>query len=141
MTATPATTATLASRLRTPGVVALAGAALGSALLLRDPHTSGSWGYCPFLLFTGVPCPACGGLRATSDLLHGRFADAVSSNLYAVGTLALAALVLAAWTAAAAAGRPPPLQRHVPRALVVWFAGLVVFGLLRLAPGLSALRP
>jgi hypothetical protein len=141
LTSTPATTATLASRLRAPGAVALAGSAIGSALLLRDPHTSGSWGYCPFLFLTGIPCPACGGLRATSDLLHGRLADAVGSNLYAVGTVALAALVLAAWTTAAAAGRPPPLQRHVSRALVVWFAGLVVFGLLRLLPVLSALRP
>jgi hypothetical protein len=141
LTPTPATTATLASRLRAPGAVALAGAAIGGVLLLRDPHASGSWGYCPFLFLTGIPCPACGGLRATSDLLHGRFADAVSSNLYAVGTVALAALVLAGWTAAAAAGRPPPLQRHVTPALVVWFTGLVVFGLLRLMPGLSALRP
>jgi hypothetical protein len=141
LTSTPATTATLASRLRAPGAVALAGTAIGSALLLRDPHASGSWGYCPFLFLTGIPCPGCGGLRATSDLLHGRFADAVSSNLYTVGTVGLAALVLAAWTAAAAAGRRPPLQRHVTPALVVWFTGLVVFGLLRLAPGMSALRP
>jgi uncharacterized protein DUF2752 len=141
MTATPGATSTLATRLRPPVAVALAGAALGSALLVRDPHASGSWGYCPFLLLTGVPCPGCGGLRATSDLLHGRLADAMGSNLYAVATVALAALVFAAWTAAAAAGRRLPLQGHVPRVLVVWFAGLVVFGLLRLLPGLSALRP
>ena len=85
-------TASLASRLRTPGVVALAGAALGAALLARDPHVSGAWGYCPFLLLTGYPCPACGGLRAANDLLHGRVARRPAPTLYAVLTAALAAV-------------------------------------------------
>jgi len=134
-------TSTLTSRLRRPVVVALAGAALAAALVVRDPHTSGSWGRCPFLLLTGVPCPACGGMRAANDLLHGRLAEAASSNLYAVATAALAAVAFTAWTVAVATGRQVPLQRHLPRLLVAWFVGLVVFGLVRLLSGLSALRP
>ncbi len=134
-------TSTLSSRLRAPAVVALAGSALAAALVLRDPHAGGSWGYCPFLLLTGVPCPACGGMRAANDLLHGRLGEAASSNLYAVATAGLAALAFTVWTVAAAAGRELPLRRHRPRLLVAWFVGLVFFGMLRLLPGLSALRP
>jgi hypothetical protein len=134
-------TSTLSSRLRAPAVVALAGAALGAALVLRDPHEDGSWGWCPFLLLTGVPCPGCGGMRAANDLLHGRFAEAAGSNLYAVGTAGVAAVAFTAWTVAAASGRDLPLRRHGTALLVAWFTGLVAFGLLRLLPGLSGLRP
>jgi hypothetical protein len=131
----------LTSRLRAPAVVARAGAALAAAHVVRDPPVGGSWGRCPFLLLTGVPCPACGGLRATNDLLHGQLADAVHSNLYAVGSAGLAMVAFAVWTVAAASGRPVPLRRHSTTLLVAWFVGLVVFGLVRLLPGLSALRP
>jgi hypothetical protein len=134
-------TSTLSSRLRAPGAVALGGAALAAALVLRDPHVDGAWGWCPFLLLTGLPCPACGGMRAANDLLHGRFSEAVSSNLYAVGTAGLAAVAFTAWTVALATGRDLGLRRQTPRLLLAWFAGLVVFGLVRLHPGLSALRP
>jgi hypothetical protein len=148
MTTPPATPAaatpaaeTTAARLRPPAVVALAGATLGAALLARDPHASGSWGYCPFLLLTGQPCPGCGGLRATNDLLHGRVGDAVGSNLYAVVTAAVAALAFVAWTVAASRGSTSAWRRHVPRLLAAWVAGLVVFGVARLLPGMDALRP
>lgn len=134
-------TSTLSSRLRAPGAVALGGAALAAALVLRDPHVDGAWGWCPFLLLTGVPCPACGGMRAANDLLHGRFAEALSSNLYAVGTAGFAAVAFAGWTVAVATGREVPLRRRAPALLLVWFAGLVVFGVVRLHPALSALRP
>ena len=131
----------LTSRLRAPAAAALAGAALAAALLVRDPHVGGSWGRCPFLLLTGVPCPACGGLRATNDLLHGRLTDALHSNAYAVGTAGVAVLSFAVWVVAAASGRSVPLRRHSTPLLVAWFCGLVVFGLVRLLPGLSGLRP
>jgi Protein of unknown function (DUF2752) len=134
-------TGSLAARLRTPALVALAGAAVSCALVLRDPHSSGAWGYCPFLLLTGLPCPGCGGLRATNDLLHGRLADAAGSNLYAVFTAGLAALAFTAWTVAQARGRQSRWRAHVPRALTAWLGGLVVFGIVRLLPGMTELRP
>lgn len=134
-------TSTLTTRLRAPLVVALSGVVLAAALVLRDPHTTGSWGVCPFLLLTGVPCPACGGMRAANDLLHGRIAEAASSNLYAVGTAGVAAVAFTAWTLAAATGRELPVRRHATGLLVAWFVGLVLFGVVRLLPGMSALRP
>src|SRR3954451_24601503 len=61
----------------------LAGGLLAASVLLhvRDPHQSGSWGYCPWLLLTGTYCPGCGGLRAVNDLTDGNVAAAASSNL------------------------------------------------------------
>jgi len=61
------------------------GAALAAGLTyvgMADPHRPGSlFPPCPFKLFTGWNCPACGGLRMVHDLLHGDFAAAVMDNL------------------------------------------------------------
>jgi hypothetical protein len=69
--------------------VLLAGGILGVSVLLhlRDPHRSGSWGYCPWLLLTGTYCPACGSLRAVNDLTRGDVVAAASSNLVLVGAI------------------------------------------------------
>ena len=74
---------------RVKGPVLLAGGLLGASVLLhlRDPHRSGSWGACPWLLLTGTYCPGCGGLRAVNDLTDGDVAAAASSNLLFVGSL------------------------------------------------------
>jgi hypothetical protein len=74
-------------RVRPP--VLLAAGLLGASVLLhvRDPHRSGSWGYCPWLMLTGTYCPGCGGLRAVDDLTHGDVARAASSNLLLVALL------------------------------------------------------
>ena len=61
-------------------VATIAGLAAATiSLHLRDPHASGSWGYCPISLL-GLYCPGCGGLRAVNDLTHGDVIGAVSSN-------------------------------------------------------------
>jgi Protein of unknown function (DUF2752) len=85
--AAPATTADRWRRVRPP--VALAAGLLAACVLLhlRDPHRSGSWGYCPWLVLTGTYCPGCGGLRAVNDLTRGDVAGAASSNLLLVGLL------------------------------------------------------
>jgi hypothetical protein len=129
------------SPVRTPLLLGAAGAALVAALLLRDPHHSGSWGYCPFLLVTGQPCPACGGLRATRDLLTGDWAAALSSNAYVVLTVVVVATGYAAWLATALHGRRPSWARHLPTLVVWWGIGLAVFGVARYLPALSVLRP
>ena len=129
------------SPLRAPLLLGGAGAALAAGLLLRDPHRSGSWGYCPFLLVTGHPCPACGGLRATRDLLTGDWAAALSSNAYVVLTIALATIGYAAWLASAVRGRRPSWARHLPALVTWWGIGLAAFGVARYLPALSALRP
>ena len=112
-----------------------------AAILLRDPHVAGSWPVCPFLTLTGLPCPACGGLRATQDLLTGHFTAALSSNAYAVLTVLLGCLAYVAWLASAARGRHPTWLRRSSAVGGLWAAGLLAFGLLRLLPGLSVLRP
>ena len=35
---------------------------------------------CPFKIITGIPCPGCGGIRATQCLLNGDFANALYTN-------------------------------------------------------------
>jgi hypothetical protein len=74
-------------RVRDP--VLLAGVVLLVALALhvRDPHRSGSWGFCPWLLLTGTYCPGCGGLRAVNDLTDGDLRAALSSNALVVCSL------------------------------------------------------
>ncbi|KQU68521.1 DUF2752 domain-containing protein [Phycicoccus sp. Root101] len=127
--------------LRAPLLVGAGGLLTAAALLARDPHTAGSWPVCPILALTGVPCPACGGLRATHDLLTGHVVAALSSNAYAVLTVLLAAGAYVAWLAAAARGRPLTWLRRSSWVGGLWAVGLLAFGLLRLLPALSVLRP
>jgi hypothetical protein len=100
-------------------------AALGTvALHLRDPHTAGSWGFCPVALL-GFACPGCGSLRAVNDLTQLDLAAALSSNLLLVLALPVGLALwgrrlVALWRGGAAT---TPLA--VPRA--AWVAlGVVV---------------
>jgi hypothetical protein len=130
------------TRVRAPALVA--GAVLGASVLLhlRDPHRSGSWGYCPWLLLTGTYCPGCGGLRAVDDLTDGHFAAAASSNLLFVGSLPLVLFLWGRWTL----DRWRGVSRHVTtrRAFVLSGAFLVVtlvFWVLRNLPAGAWLAP
>ncbi|WP_406831052.1 DUF2752 domain-containing protein [Pedococcus sp. KACC 23699] len=137
----PVAATRLLEPLRAPLLVGAGGLAAAAALLLRDPHVAGSWPVCPFLTLTGLPCPACGGLRATQDLLTGHVTAALSSNAYAVLTVVLGGLAYVAWLASAVQGRHPTWLRRSSTGGGLWAAGLLVFGLVRLLPGLSVLRP
>jgi hypothetical protein len=123
-------------RLKAPlwTVAGLATATL--ALHLRDPHASGSWGYCPLYLTTGIYCPACGGLRGVNDLTDGHFWQAASSNLLMVLALPFAVLLLGRWTYGAWTGREvalvPELTRPLKTGLVLL---VVVFTVARNLPG------
>lgn len=124
------------ARLAQPlGLAAAAG--LGAlALHLRDPHASGSWGFCPLLLTTGVACPGCGGLRAVNDLTDLRLVDAASSNLLLVALLPAVAAYWLVWVRNAATGRPRPRIRWTPTGVVAAVLVVVVFVVLRnSAPG------
>ena len=70
--------------MRAPLIAGAAGLAAFALLHFRDPHVEGAYGFCPFLVLTGQPCPGCGGLRAVNLLTRGEVAAAVSSNLFAV---------------------------------------------------------
>lgn len=101
-----------------------AGVLAASVLLhLRDPHRSGSWGFCPWLLLTGAYCPGCGGLRAVNDLTNGDLRAAASSNLLFVGAIPL----LVFWWTRWFADRWRGVRRTVsPRRAVLGCAAFVV---------------
>ncbi len=119
---------------RLSGPLLLAGGVLGASVLLhlRDPHASGSWGFCPWLLLTGTACPGCGGLRAVNDLTNGDVAAAASSNLLLVASIPVAALwwlrsVRDRWVGAVRQGHP---RRQ----------GVLAVGFLAVALGFAVLR-
>ena len=88
-----------------PPFATIAGLAAATlALHVRDPHASGSWGYCPLSL-VGIYCPGCGGLRAVNDLTHGDLVGAASSNLLLLLAMPLVVFVLARWAFDAWQGR------------------------------------
>lgn len=116
------------------GLLAGQAVALG-ALAVRDPHRAGSWGGCPFLTLTGLPCPWCGGLRSVHDLVHGDVVAALSSNAPTV--LAVLALLtgtiawtVVAWRARRRGAADPvvtrlqgaPVGRWVAAVLLLWCA-------------------
>jgi hypothetical protein len=106
-----------------------------AALHFRDPHVSGSWGYCPLSLM-GIYCPGCGALRAVNDLTHGDLAGAASSNALLLLAMPVAVFVLARWTVDAWQGRQR--GRTVLSALPVLSIGValaVVFTVARNLPG------
>jgi hypothetical protein len=133
-----------ARRERITPPVLLGLAVLGAAVVLhlRDPHQSGSYLFCPWLLLTGTYCPGCGGLRAVNDLTRGDVAAAFSSNALFVGSLPLLMWLWTRWLSDRWRGR----QRHVEGRVVLAWA--VVFGVvasafwvLRNLPGLALLAP
>lgn len=140
----PATTlsGSRARRLRPPLVLALVVLGAVAVLHLRDPHRSGAYGFCPWLLLTGTSCPGCGGLRAVNDLSNGDLVAAASSNLLVVAAAPLAAL---AWVRSVAqrwrgALRPwPPARVHLLTAVLVGAA--MVFWVVRNLPVGSWLAP
>jgi hypothetical protein len=130
------------ARLRGP--LLLAGGLLGASVLLhlRDPHSAGSYGFCPWLLLTGTYCPGCGGLRAVNDLGHGDVAAAASSNLLFVVSIPVVVLV---WLRTVV-DRWRGVRRQVsePRALALAALALALavgFAVLRNTPAGSWLAP
>jgi Protein of unknown function (DUF2752) len=106
-------------------------AVVTAALYLRDPHESGSWGYCPSAAL-GLHCPGCGGLRAVNDLTHGDLAAAASSNLLFVALLPMLVFLLGRWAYERWTGRVrQPNDRRVRTFLIVLGIAAAVFTVLR----------
>lgn len=138
----PVGTRTRSARLRGPALVGAAAA--GAALLLhvRDPHDPGSYGYCPFLLLTGKPCPGCGGLRAINLLTRGDVVAAMSSNLLVVvGVLPVALYWWIRYVVAAVRGVEPPRFVISARTGVLTAIVVTVFWVARLTPWGAWLAP
>lgn len=94
------------SALRAPLASGAAVAVATLLLAVRDPHVSGSYGFCPLLELAGLACPLCGGLRATHDLAHLDLAGAWSANALWTVTAPVLVVLWLAWLVAAARGRP-----------------------------------
>jgi hypothetical protein len=111
-------------------------------LHLRDPHQSGSYLFCPWLVLTGTYCPGCGGLRAVNDLSRGDLVAAASSNLLFVGSIPLLLVLWARWFG----DRWRGVRRVVDhRRGVLWASAFgvvaLVFWVVRNLPGLEWLTP
>ncbi|HET6651531.1 MAG TPA: DUF2752 domain-containing protein [Nocardioides sp.] len=127
---------------RTPVLVAGVLLAASIALHLRDPHRSGSYGFCPWLALTGTYCPGCGGLRAVNDLTHFNVLAAASSNLLLVASLPFVAL----WWLRSFVDGWRGVRRHLSDrsayvVLVVVLASTMVFWVVRNLPFASWLTP
>ena len=136
-----ATLRTRAELLRGPALVGAAGLSSAAILYARDPHEQGAYGYCPFLLLTGRPCPGCGGLRAVNDLAHGDVVAAISSNALVVALAGIAGILWLIWTIRRSRGHDRPMIRITERTGVVVIAVAVVFGFVRNMPWGSWLAP
>ena len=119
-------------RVKAPVLLAAAVLLASVALHVRDPHRSGSWGFCPWLVLTGTQCPGCGGLRAVNDLTNGDFAAAASSNLLVVAAIPVALVLWARWLRDSWHG---VTRRVSTRRALIWCGVLVV-----LAVGFAVLR-
>lgn len=95
------------------------------ALRLRDPHVTGSWGFCPLRALTGLDCPFCGGLRAVNDLTHLRVDDAFHSNAMLVVVLPVLVAAWAWWGWQAARGRSVRGPSGTRARVLWWSAGAV----------------
>ena len=131
-------------RKRVSAPVLVAGAVLAASVLLhlRDPHQSGSYLYCPWLVLTGTYCPGCGGLRAVNDLTRGDVVAAASSNLLFVGSIPLVLMLWARWVVDRWRGvRRVVDYRHAVLWASVFSAVTLVFWVARNLPGLEWLTP
>ncbi len=123
---------------------AVAGAAAGAGsiawLVTHDPNTPGHYPACFLLSTTGYYCPACGGTRATYDLLHGDVASAFARHPLVPVLYLAVVLGLAYHWVRRRSERLPPLR--VPN-WVYPAAGvaLLVFGVLRNLPGWEFISP
>ena len=147
MTATPVLTpagvgAAAARRVPSPRPLLVAGGAVAAATVLvalRDPHTLGSYGFCPFHAITHLWCPTCGGLRATYDLAHLQLGAAWHDN--ALWVLAAPLVVLAWVVALVRRARGLPAATLPVWAQVVGLALVLAFGVLRNLPAFASLAP
>lgn len=131
-----------AAALRGPLLSGGLGLTAAAVLHLRDPHSDGSYGFCPFLALTGLPCPGCGGLRAVNDLTRGDVVAAISSNAMAVALIVALAGLWAVWLTRRLRGRrEAQLLTITTPTVVAVVAVIVVFGVLRTTPWGAWLAP
>lgn len=127
--------------LRDPAIAGAVGLGAFTLLHFHDPHSEGSYGFCPFLELTGRPCPGCGGLRAVNNLTRGDFVGAVSSNAMAVALVAVLAVAWVLWVVRRLRGHDGPMIVLSAKIGMIVLAVFVVFGIVRNLPFGSWLMP
>jgi hypothetical protein len=98
-------------------------AAVTGYLYLADPGDAGVYPPCPSRTVLGLDCPACGGLRGTHALLHGRVGEALDHNLILPLLLGGLGVVLGLWLLPLF-GRPER-RLHLPTWAWVGLTGLL----------------
>lgn len=142
MTTRDAAAASRLRAVRTPVLFAAAGLGVAALLRTRDPHVSGSYGFCPFRSLTGLPCPGCGGLRAVNDLTRGDVVAAAGSNAMALLLVGAVVGLWVVWVVRRATGDSEPvLARVSTRGALVVLAAFAAFGVLRVTPWGAWLAP
>ena len=94
-----------------------------TVLFIFNPEKNHVFPPCPVHWLTGLYCPGCGSLRAIHNLLHGRFATAISLNPLMVISIPIVVLMFLnpAWF----------YKRWIPWAA---FFILITYGILRNIP-------
>jgi hypothetical protein len=118
----------------TTRIAVTAGLAVATGYVyLQDPDKGGTYPQCPSRLLLGIDCPACGGLRGTNALLHGRVGEALDHNLLLPVYLGGFALFLGLWLLPLFGLRERRLR--LPRWVgAVAIGGLMAFMLVRNLP-------
>ena len=125
--------------LAAPGGVLVLATAVIAVVAVVDPNERGTYPTCPFLALTGFQCPGCGSLRMVHALAHGRVAEAISLNVFAVAMLPLLAFFWARWTVARARGRPSRTRAGDPRLIWGLLVAVLGFWIMRNLPAGAAL--
>lgn len=110
-------TTPLLQRIRGPLITAGVLGPATLALHFRDPHVSGSWGYCPMYALLGVQCPLCGGLRAVNDLTRGDLSAAWESNALLIIAIPIFVVWFVIWTHNRIIGKPTEVTPQTRRAM------------------------
>jgi hypothetical protein len=127
----PAPPATRGRRMLAPAATIGALSLATLALRLRDPHESGSWGFCPSAAM-GIYCPGCGGLRAVNDLTRGDVGAALSSNILVTLLIPVVSLGLLFWAFERWQGRTRELNgARITKATVAFCVVAVAFAVVR----------
>ncbi len=119
------------------GILAITGFIAYAWVLNPEKQPLGRWGLSAFPRMTGLPCPLCGGTRATHYLLQGNLDKALYYNWLALPSLALALALVAFMSFELYHGRVfLPKVHFSPRRL---FLGVLLFMAIWIAQVYSAL--
>ena len=126
----------------TIAILSLFGGLLVALLWWFDP-TNARLPLCSFHTLTGLDCPGCGTIRATHELLHGRWFSALHYNALWTLSLPLVAYVILSELRLLFGRRPLP--GDLPRQAWFWYfalaAAAVFFVLRNLPPSFADAQP